>query len=349
MKYRFLIFGAGAIGTYLGASLALKGHDVVFLEREADLQYLRNQGLRMVIDGKEYTCTSPTYIGNLNEIQDQTFDAAILALKTYHLDTLVPDLIRLQEHLPPLLCLQNGVESEKQLIGALGEELVIPGTVTTAVDRLNKGNVIVSRFRGMGIAGNHPLAKKLVPVFQQAGLNCKYYLLAENMKWSKLITNLLGNASSAILNLPPGKIYQNQALYQMERDQIREVLQVMRSLKIKPVNLPGVPVKLLALLMGSLPGWLSQPLLSKIIGSGRGNKMPSFHIDLYSGKGKSEVDQLNGAVIRAGKKLHIPTPVNEFLTNVLFSLINGEAELDDYAQQPELFLDRLNASKTSVQ
>ena len=135
----------------------------------------------------------------------------------------------------------------------------------------------------------------------------------------------------------------------MERDQIREVLQVLRSLKIKPVNLPGVPVKLLAFLMGSLPGWLSQPLLSKIIGSGRGNKMPSFHIDLYSGKGKSEVDQLNGAVIRAGKKLHIPTPVNEFLTNVLIALINGEAELDDYAQQPELFLDRLNTSKTSVQ
>ncbi|NQS91066.1 MAG: 2-dehydropantoate 2-reductase, partial [Chloroflexi bacterium] len=110
---------------------------------------------------------------------------------------------------------------------------------------------------------------------------------------------------------------------------------------IEPVNLPGVPVKLLAFIMKNIPGFLSQPILSKLIGSGRGEKMPSFHKDLYSGIGKSELDQLNGAVIRAGKKMNIPTPVNDFLVQTLNSLIRGKEKLDKYAHKPDLFLDEL--------
>jgi len=71
--------------------------------------------------------------------------------------------------------------------------------------------------------------------------------------------------------------------------------------------------------------------------------MPSFHLDLHSGKGQSEVDQLNGAVIRAGRTAHIPTPVNLCLTNTLLSLIDGEIPLETYSQNPETFLDKLAA------
>ena len=53
-----------------------------------------------------------------------------------------------------------------------------------------------------------------------------------------------------------------------------------------------------------------QPLLKKVVGSGRGAKMPSFHIDLMSKRGLSEVDYLNGAVVRFGMKAGIDTPVN---------------------------------------
>jgi len=66
--------------------------------------------------------------------------------------------------------------------------------------------------------------------------------------------------------------------------------------------------------------------------------MPSFHIDLYSGRGKSEVDQLNGAVVRAGDKINIPTPVNQLFTRLLCSLINGEEPLKKYANKPEVLL-----------
>ena len=165
------------------------------------------------------------------------------------------------------------------------------------------------------------------------------------MKWSKLLTNLLSNASSAILNLTPAQIYSDPALYQIELDQVREALDVMRIQGIKAVNLPGVPVKILAAVIKYLPYWLSQPLLSKMIGRGRGQKMPSFHIDLYSGREKSEVSQLNGAVVRAGKISQISTPVNSFMTDTLLSLMNKEIPLDTYSQGYKEFLSQLAASK----
>lgn len=66
--------------------------------------------------------------------------------------------------------------------------------------------------------------------------------------------------------------------------------------------------------------------------------MPSFHIDLYSGRGRSEVDWLNGAVVRFGKKAGVATPVNKVLTETLQALTIGELPLNTYAGQPEKFL-----------
>jgi 2-dehydropantoate 2-reductase len=69
--------------------------------------------------------------------------------------------------------------------------------------------------------------------------------------------------------------------------------------------------------------------------------MPSFHIDLHSGRGKSEVDYLHGAVVRAGGKAGVATPVNKVLTETLLALTNKEIPLEDFAGRPEKLLSRL--------
>jgi len=343
MKFRFLVFGAGAIGTYIGTSLLLQDHQVVFLEREKDLIDLRERGLKMEVEGHKYSLSASDLITDLNKLKHTSFDLAILALKTYHLKDILPDLVRLKNSMPPILCLQNGVESENILREALGKNLVIPGTVTTAVDRIQKGNIIVRKSRGIGIAGDHPLIAGLIPEFQKAGLEPVHYTQPENMKWSKLILNLLGNASSAILNMTAAEVYADPELFRMERTQILETLGIMKLLGYKTVNLPGVPVRLLAFVFKYFPRVLSQPILSGLIGGGRGEKMPSFHIDLHSGKGKSEVDHLNGAVKRAGKKLNFPTPANDLLFDILTSLTDGRESLSKYDHQPGVLLQALSS------
>ena len=74
--------------------------------------------------------------------------------------------------------------------------------------------------------------------------------------------------------------------------------------------------------------------------------MPSFHIDLHSGRGKSEVDYLNGAVVRYGERLGISTPANHLLNETLLALTMGEQPIDFYTKQPEKLLGKLTLIKT---
>jgi 2-dehydropantoate 2-reductase len=69
--------------------------------------------------------------------------------------------------------------------------------------------------------------------------------------------------------------------------------------------------------------------------------MPSFHIDLNSGRGKSEVDYLHGAVVRAGEKHNVPTPVNKVLTDTLIALTKKEISMDAFSKKPEKLLNKL--------
>ncbi len=270
------------------------------------------------------------------------FDAAILAVKAYDTKALSDSLQPFINQMPPVLSFQNGVENEALLASVIGAGRVISGTVTTAIGRKGLGNIVVERLRGIGIATNHPASLKLVAAADQAGLNARPYANPYAMKWSKMLTNLLANASSAILDMPPDQIFADPALFQMEVYQLREALKVMKAQGIPVVDLPATPVRLLALLVSTLPPRLSQPLMRRTLGSGRGAKMPSFHIDLHSGRGKSEVDYLNGAVVRFGERLHIPTPVNRTLNDILLALTSGKLAVDTYAHQPQKLLAEVN-------
>ena len=116
--------------------------------------------------------------------------------------------------LPPVLCLQNGVENEAAIAEVLGSQKVIPGSVTSAIGREATGEIVLERLRGVGIAAGHPLSGSLVEAFNQAGLNARLYPPLRTMKWSKMLTNLLANASSAILDMTPAEIFAHQGLYQ---------------------------------------------------------------------------------------------------------------------------------------
>ena len=346
----WLIFGAGAIGTYIGGSLSLLGKQrggpgrVVFVERPEVAEQVRLTGLRMNLDGVEHTIPAPYVTGSLADALDLgESDAAILALKSYDTQPFLASLGELASRLPPILCLQNGVENEAVLEQALGKGRVISGTVTSSVGRREAGDIILERRRGLGVASGHPLSERVAAELSAAGLNAHLFPRPLDMKWSKMLTNLLANASSAILNLTPAQVFANPTLFRLERQQLREALAVMAALDIHAVNLPGVQVRLLAFAVRFLPAFLSRPLLQKAVGKGRGGKMPSFHIDLHSGRGQSEVDYLNGAVVRFGERVGVATPVNRLLNETLLSLTRGEVPLETYTLQPEKLLELLRS------
>ena len=362
-KISVLTFGAGAIGTYVGGSLALSGHTVVFIEQPPVVEELQKRGLSLELSLDKRRNTHQPFnlppsrfkiVSNLDEaLQKGPFDAAIFALKSFDTVSALETMKPYVSQMPPVLCLQNGVENEIRLAEVLGAEKVMTGTLTSSIGKLSAGNIILERLRGIGIAiGADPvlnkLAERLVSAMNESYLNSGLFRNAADMKWSKLLTNLLGAASSAILDMTPAEIFRHPGLYAMEMGMFRETLRVMSIQGIHPVDLPKVPVRLLVRATRILPDSVIRPILVKMVGGGRGAKMPSFHIDLHSGRKKTEVDYLNGAVVRAGERTGIPTPINRLLNDTLLDLVHGRQSISNYSKQPEKLLALIRKRKSKL-
>jgi len=336
-KFKILCFGAGAIGSYVGGSLATIGHEVHFLDRPEAIEKIIQMGIQLVLPRGSYQL-NPDYLwSSLEEaIGENQFDFSIVAVKSFDTETLIESWSEKRDFLPPVLCLQNGVENEIKISSIIGSEKTISGTVTTAIGRLDNG-IVVERLRGIGIENKNTLTDEIISIMKAAGLQAVGYKDAKSMKWSKLLTNLTTNASSAILGMTPAEILSDSDLFKIEIESLRETIRVMRAHRISVTNLPGTPVKLFATIVEKFPLWISKLILKKSISGGRGGKMPSFYLDLKSNRKKSEVDYLNGAVVRFGKGVDIPTPVNEKLTEVLTQLTLGDVPLMEFDHQPDKY------------
>ncbi|HUN23558.1 MAG TPA: 2-dehydropantoate 2-reductase [Anaerolineales bacterium] len=329
-----LIYGTGAIGSLVGACLAQAGAQVTFLVRPKSVLAMQENGLQ--VSGQ----ISPIHIGQpqLATSTQQAFqspqDLVVLAVKSYDTPAVVADLQQIA-NLPPLLCLQNGVENENQLTAAFGADNVISGTVTTAVALPQPGQVLVERARGIGLQKNHPMSSEIANLLGRGGVTVRQYANPAAMKWTKLLTNLFGNATCAICDLPAADIFANDSLYRAEIQAARETLKIMRQLKLPVVSLPGFPSRRLALMVRYLPDTWYRSLVTKSVVKGRGNKLPSFQLDLRAGKTRTEVDALNGAVGRAGARLNLPVPINTRLARILSDITSGKIAWESFRYQPE--------------
>ncbi|MGQ0601628.1 MAG: ketopantoate reductase family protein, partial [Anaerolineales bacterium] len=146
-----LVFGAGAIGTYLGSSLALRGDEVSFYARPATAQALRANGLRITRPNGTVDVVEdlPTITDNLSVAIAQSPDVVLFALKSNDTAAALAEMLAVTATPPPLLCLQNGVDNEAEIARVFGAEQVIAGTVTTAVSKTAPGHVSMERERGV--------------------------------------------------------------------------------------------------------------------------------------------------------------------------------------------------------
>jgi 2-dehydropantoate 2-reductase len=340
----FLIFGAGAIGTYVGGSLALAGNRVVFLEQPAISDELRQRGLRLDLSidkhrgaGGQMVVSpgSAEFVSSLKEALEQgPFDSAVFAMKSFDTAAALEEIKPYVDKMPPVLCLQNGVDNEPLIATVLGPGRVIAGTVTGSIARRAPGDIVLEKMRGIGITRGHPLSERLGITFNAAYLNAHLFPRPADMKWSKLLANLPGAATCAIVDMSPAEVFAHPGLYKLEIRLAHETLAVMNAQGVRVVNLPKIPVRLLALAM-RLPSFMARPVLKKVVGGGRGGKMPSYHIDLHAGRKQSEVEWLQGAVVRYGEKFGVLTPVSRLLTETLLSMVRGEISIAEFSRQPE--------------
>jgi 2-dehydropantoate 2-reductase len=345
-----LVFGAGAIGTYVGGSLVLAAHRVVFIEQSSIVRELQERGLRLDVsidkrrDAPSPFIVSPNSFTCVSSIKDAMqygpFDVAIFAMKSFDTATALEEIQPFKESMPPILCLQNGVDNEPAIAATLGNDHVIAGSVTCSIARNDAGDIILEKARGIGVAAGHPRSEQLVMALNSACLNAHLYPHAADMKWSKVLANLPGSATSAIVDMSPYEVFSDPGLYALEMRLAKEALAVIAAQGAHVVNLPKIPVRALALAM-HMPSFLARPAMMKVVGGGRGAKMPSFHIDLHAGRKKSEVEYLHGAVVKYGEKSGVPTPVARMLTETLLGMVRGDVQVAEFSRRPDRLIGLL--------
>jgi 2-dehydropantoate 2-reductase len=197
----------------------------------------------------------------------------------------------------PVLSLQNGVDNPERLAAVLGRP-VVPVAVYVAVEmagpahvkHLGRGDLIMGRFAG---------SDAVVQAFAAAGIPVRVSDEVVTAQWQKLITNCAYNALSAITRMPYGPLVQVPGVTQVMTDVAAESVAVGRALGV------------------ALPELDMQPILE--LATSMAGQYSSTAQDLARHK-PTEIDYLNGYVVRQGSVLGIPTPVNRVLVTLVRAL-----------------------------
>ena len=341
-----LVFGAGAVGGYLGGRLAHAGYNVTLVARGQAAAAIQKHGLTVIEEQQQYF-SKPTVVTSFRQalVDDAHFDLILLCMKSYDVTAALNEMVAFSPSPPPMITFQNGIGIEETFVNEFGFENVIAGSLTTPISHEAYRTIIVERIdRGLALAPTEAKQdiSRWVNLFTGVGIESVDLKDYRSMKWSKALLNMIGNATSAILNRHPKVIYGFQPTYKIERDMLKETLSVMKGLKIKGIDLPGVQTRRLIFSTKWLPDAVVQPTLSKIIAAGRGNKLPSFHLDLVSGKSENEVVYHNGTVAKIGSSLDIPTPVNMALNDILMKLVRREIDYELFDGKPKRLVSEVN-------
>ena len=293
------VMGAGAVGTFFGATLARAGLPVTLVGREGHVRAIEADGLEVTSGGDvgHVRMAASTSIEALRDM-----DVVLVAVKAVHTDAVATDLGRVLGPATMVVSLQNGVDNAWRLSARLPNP-VVPAAIYVSVEMTGPGRL---RHNGGGsIVAGRPLRDgvtspvsgagldALVARFVAAGVACT---VSDDIRvdlWTKLTANCAYNAVSALAQLR----YRHLAAH----EGTREVMRMVTEENAAVAAAEGVPVTIDTL-----------TLAVRRIAEVMPEALSSTAQDLQLGR-PTEIDDLNGFVVRRGQALGVPTPVNRTL------------------------------------
>ena len=281
---KIAVMGAGAVGCYYGGMLARAGHEVVLIGRPLHVEAIKRDGLRMETLSfdervRVAASTDPGGVAGAGLVLccvKSTDTAQAAAEMAPHL---APDAI--------VLSLQNGYGNAERLQAALGRP-VHPAVVYVATEMAGPGHL---RHHGRGelVIGPFARSAEVIAEFAPAGVPVTTSDNVAGALWAKLIINCAYNGLSAITQLPYGRIAQGEGVDGVMEDIVAECLAVA---KAEGISVPGD-------IRAAVAG-ISRSMATQISSTAH---------DVARGK-PSEIDHLNGYVLKRGAALGVATPVN---------------------------------------
>ncbi len=309
---KILIVGSGAIGSVLGGFLHKSGGDVTLAGRGEHIRTIKSQGLHITGIWAEYNLKDIRAVEPAEalkpDLHDQ-FDAILMCVKSYDTGDAIKAYKGLMKKDGICVSFQNGLgnmEAIAQVVGdqrtggarvIFGSEIVKPGyvNVTVYADQIVVGPYKLEKF------GNKERLVELARIIDKTGIPAYYMDDVYPHLWAKMFYNCPLNPLGAILRLPYGELIKHEEIKAIMNDVVKEAFAAAKGIS---VNLP----------FDNYMDFM-QVFYDVLVPSTAGHRASMLQ-DIERGK-RTEIDALNGAVVKYGEQLGIPVEVNKTLVRLI--------------------------------
>jgi len=342
-RKKIAIVGAGAVGGYAGAHMIQAGEDVTYIDPwPAHVEHMRRHGLRVThaMEVPEFRVdVRALHVTDAQQLaKEKPIDIAFVCMKSY--DTAWATML-IKQYLAPdgyVVSLQNcmneetiaGVVGWGKTLGCIASSITVnlpePGLVHRGA---GKGGARHTVFRAGEVHGR---------ITQRAEEVCRLVGYADSAKvtgnlwgerWSKLVANSMANGLSACTGLPGGEILRNDPIRHFSTRLGSEAIRVGQALGYQLEDILHLPPETIAL-AGEGDEAATRACDEQRFKDGKhtsGGQRPSMGQDMQKGR-RTEIEFLNGFVVREGEKVGLPCRANAVLTEIVTRVERGELAPD---------------------
>jgi 2-dehydropantoate 2-reductase len=295
-----LVIGAGAIGSLFGALLSKK-NKVILVGRTPRINVIQQQGLK--ITGKNHLSVKITAVDSIKEVTT-TPDLILLTVKSYDTETAIKHTAQLLGKETAVLSLQNGLDNIEKIQRVINKNQILAG-VTTHGAILSRPGVIRHTGRGATILGEltgrrSPRLDRIVAAFNEAGIETSSSTDINKEIWAKAIINSSINPLTTIFQCQNGYLLDNPVLEHVVESICTESVTVARAegIDLLPTEMITRTKEVITETAQNYSSMLQSSQLGK----------------------QTEIDSINGALVKRGNAQGIPTPLNTILVTLVTSL-----------------------------
>lgn len=297
---KIVVLGAGAIGCFFGGLLARKDMDVTFVAKGRTLERLRQHDL--IVKSIRGDFSLPVKVVDAEQLRaEENYDFILLAIKSTALDDVIPKLRTLSGPKTEIVCLLNGIGNEERLAEIFGDDRVVGGSAFISIIReapgivnhVGEGTLMIGEWK-KGKSGKS--LERLVKVFHESGIRTEISADIRQVKWEKLLWNIIYNPLTALTGTRVGEA--------LDDPDLAHLLSQVKSEFLSTADAAGIIIS---------TDYTSKVLLPNPEVQ---NHKTSMLQDLESGR-EMELEAILGFVIKTADQYKVPVKTIETIYHLL--------------------------------